>query len=313
VESAIPLTLGDNYYGYPIVGTVPAFFDGHSALNGKNLLASGRLFNTQFEVVIGAQVAAQFHLTLHSKPIVGAHGWGKYDDLHTMFPYTIVGVLSPTGSNLDRAVYTDYHSIWAIHAHPDADEKPQPGAPDPTKEVSAVLVQLHHPAAKYFMIQQINAYENAMAADPTKQIQLVSQTFIDPLQKILLLVAYLVVLVSTLSILISLYLTISQRKRDVAIMRSLGATRADIFYLITMEAAALAGIGVIAGWLLGHGLLALFSSTIAAQFGIIISAWHIQSLEIRIACSVWILGILAGLLPAAMAYRLSVADTLVRE
>ena len=143
VESAIPLTLGDNYYGYPIVGTVPAFFDGHSALNGKNLLASGRLFNTQFEVVIGAQVAAQFHLTLHSKPIVGAHGWGKYDDLHTMFPYTIVGVLSPTGSNLDRAVYTDYHSIWAIHAHPDADEKPQPGAPDPTKEVSAVLVQLH--------------------------------------------------------------------------------------------------------------------------------------------------------------------------
>jgi putative ABC transport system permease protein len=312
VERTIPLTLGDNYYGYPIVGTVPDFFVGHSALNGKDLLTSGRMFNKQFETVVGSQIAAQFHLRL-GQTMIGAHGWAKSNDFHAAFPYTIAGLLAPTGTNIDRAVYTDYHSIWTIHAHPDADDAPDPNAPDPTHEITALLVQLHHPASKYRMIQEINANENAMAADPPKQIQLISQAFIDPLQKVLLLVAYLVVLVSTLSILISLYLTINQRKRDVAIMRSLGATRTDIFFLITLEAAALAGIGVIAGWLVGHGLLALASSTISAQFGIIITAWHVQPVEILIACSVWILGILAGLLPAAMAYRLSVADTLVRE
>lgn len=312
VARAIPLTLGDNYYGYPIVGTVPQFFDGHHALDGGTLLANGRLFNKQFETVVGSQVAAQFHLRLN-QTMIGAHGWGKSNDFHTRFPYTIVGVMAPTGTNLDRAVYTDYHSIWTIHANPDPDDKPEPGAPDPTQEITALLVQLHHPAVRLRMIPEINAYDPAMAASPADEIQKISSAFIAPMQKILLLVAYLVVLVSTLSILISLYLTIHQRKRDVAIMRSLGATQTDVFLLITLEAAALAGIGVLAGWLLGHGLLALSASTIAAQFGIIIAAWQVQPVEILIACSVWILGILAGLLPAAMAYRISVADTLVRE
>ncbi|HEY3379086.1 MAG TPA: ABC transporter permease, partial [Armatimonadota bacterium] len=109
VARVVPLTMGDNYFGWPIVGTVPSFFDGRQPMRGSHLLASGRLFAKPFETVVGAQVAASNHLTLGAL-MIGAHGWGKSNDLHPQFPYTVVGVLAPTGTNLDRAVYTDFHS-----------------------------------------------------------------------------------------------------------------------------------------------------------------------------------------------------------
>jgi len=108
-------------------------------------------------------------------------------------------------------------------------------------------------------------------------------------------------------------LTIHQGRRDIAITRALGATRADVFRQITVEAAALAGLGVICGWVLGHGLIALSASHVMSKFGIYPNAWQVHPVEVGIAASVWALGILAGLLPAAIAYRLPVADTLAKE
>jgi putative ABC transport system permease protein len=311
VETILPLNMGDSYLGWHIVGTVPAFFDGRHAVSGGSLLASGRLFAKPFEVVVGASVAAQQQLHL-GQQIISSHGWMKSDDFHTQFPYTVVGILAPTGSNVDRAVYTDYHSAWIVHAHPDADEKVVPGH-DPTHEVTALLVRLRMPARRFMLIQDINLHQPAMAASPVEEINNLAMLLIAPLQSVLLFVAYLVVVVSALSILISLYLTIFQRRRDIAILRSLGATQGDIFRLITLEAAMLSGVGVLVGWLLGHGLVVFAAPAISARFGFTLTGWLVQPVELTIVCSVWVLGICAGLLPAVMAYRLPVADTLVRE
>lgn len=330
VSAVIPLNMGDNYYGAPIVGTVPEFFNGHKPLRGTQLLAQGRLFEKPFEAVVGAEIARRFQLTL-GQQIAGAHGWTKSDDFHKEFPYTIVGVLARSGSALDRAVYTDYHSVWVIHSHhhhhdgdeegEEAAEGAEPGDPETAhhhhhaanQELTALLVQLSQPARRYGMVREINSHEQAMAIIPVDEISTLISRFVAPLQGLLLGVAYLVIVVAALTILITLYLTIHQRRRDLAVSRALGATRGDIFRLIAVEAAALAGLGVGGGLLLGHALVAVAAPFAMEKLGLLANPWLLAPMELRVALSVWVIGIIAGLLPAAIAYRLPVVDTLTKE
>jgi len=311
VATVVPMNMGDNYLGRPIVCTLPAFFDGRQPIYGHSIIASGRQFSKPFEVVIGAEVAREHHLKL-GQQIIGAHGWALSDDWHKDFPYTVVGFLAPFGNSVDRAIYTDYHSSWIVHSHPDADE-PVVAGHDPTKEITTLLVRFHQTGRRLTYIQDIRLHENAMAANPVDEIETLGNTLMAPLQGVLLIVAYVVVFVSALFILVTLYMTIYQRRRDLSILRSLGATRFNIFSLITLEAALLSGLGVIAGWLLGHGALGAMSPFCLARYGIPLAAWFMQPIEFQIAVSVWVMGILAGLLPAIMAYRLPVADSLQNE
>jgi len=311
VDKVAVVNMGDSYYGAPIVGTTPDFLT-DQARKGDKLLAQGRLFEKPMEVVIGAEVA-RFHRNTLGQQICGSHGWGGSDDIHKNCPYTVVGILAPRGTSVDRAVYADYHSVWEVHKHPDADEAASAPAHKPESEVTAVLVHLKQAGNGFVMEREINANWNAMAARPADVITDLLDRFIAPLQKVILAIAYLVVLVSALSILISLYLTIHQRRRDMAILRSLGATQGDVFRLITLEAAALAGIGVLLGWVVGHALLAAGAPVALSRFGIGINAWQVQPVEFKIMLSVWILGVFAGLLPAAIAYQLPVAETLQKE
>jgi putative ABC transport system permease protein len=311
-ELVVPLTMGDNYLGSPIVGTTPDFLKNRKATGGGTLLAQGRMFEKPFEATVGAQVARLQHVTL-GQQLVGAHGWTKSDDLHPQFPYTVVGIMASTGTAVDRAVYTDYHSTWIVHSHPDADEAAEAHEHHADQELTSVLVRLSQPGRRFMMVRHINEHGAAMAAVPVDQISRLVGVFIAPLQGMLLLVAYLVVVVAALSILIGLYLTIHQRRRDIAILRAVGATRLDVFRMITVEAATIAGFGVVFGWLCGHGLVAALSPLLATRFGIVADPWQLQPLELGLGISVWLLGILAGLLPAAMAYRLPVAEALTAE
>jgi len=329
VESIVPVTMGDNYFGVPIVGTTHDFFAGRSARNGRDLLAGGRYFTRPMEALIGTDVARNQHLALGGK-IVGSHGWGDSGgDTHAEQPYTVVGILAPTGSSLDRAIYTDYSSVWEIHQHHhDEDEHAAAGHHDDEpegidahpgdehghgQEITSLLVRLSKPGRRYQFVEEVNAELPAMAAVPVDEINKVTVTFLNPLRNIMLTVAYLVAIVSALGILATLYLTIHQRRRDIAILRSLGATRGDIFRLITIEAALLAGAGVLLGSLLGHGALAACATYCLREFGVAPAAWHFTPLEGVIAASIWCLGILAGLLPAVLAYRVPVVELEVLE
>lgn len=325
VKRIIPLTMGDNYNGSPIIGTTEDFFiDRQQRHPQEKVISVGTIFHRPFEVVIGADVALRNKLKLGDK-IISAHGWGySSGDMHPDNPFTIVGILARSGSSIDRAVYADYHSTWLVHSQHHETAQPIKSIAETEMadehhdeaahhELTALLVRLKQPTRRFSFVDDINKTAPAMAAVPVDEIRLLDHTLIAPLQRMLLLVSYMVVFVSALSILISLYLTIYQRRRDIAVLRSLGATQGDIFRLITLEATMLAGIGVIIGSLAGHGLIASFAATISEQYGILLQAWQFQTMEIAIAINVWVLGILAGLLPAIMAYRLPVADTLTQE
>jgi putative ABC transport system permease protein len=363
VKRVVPVNMGDNYYGTPIVGTSTDFFAPRTEA-GQRLLASGAMFDKPFQAVVGAEIARRFRMTL-GQQIVGSHGWTTGGEAHAHSPYTVVGILAPTGTSQDRAIYTDYRSVWMQHAHHDEDEEHHEeaaghhdedeehheeaaghhdedeehheeaaGHHDEDKEhheeaaghhdeeedhhdaegmVTALLVQLHQAGRMYRFVEAANHEYAAMATIPVDQVSALGMRFIEPMQRVLLGVAYLVVLVAGLSILISLYLTIYQRRRDIAVLRALGATRGDVFRLITLEAALLAGLGVAGGWLLGHGAVAAGSPWMLLHYGVAPHAWHTNGTELIIAASVWVLGILAGVLPAIMAYRLPVADTLISE
>jgi putative ABC transport system permease protein len=319
VTQVVPLNMGDNYLGTPIVGTTPAFFAGRGAGGATVPLSAGRMFQQPMEAVLGADIARRRHLTVGAS-IVGAHGWAPGGDVHAATPYTVVGILTPTGGSMDRGIYADYHSVWLVHAHAKAEEaghaEPEGGAPEvhlSSGEITVLLVRLAQPGRRYQMADALTKGYPVMATVPVDQVDRIVRTFIAPMQGALVAVAYLVVLVAALSILISLYLTIHQRRRDIAVQRALGATPGDIFRLITLEAALLAGAGVAVGWLAGHGLVAAAGSLAAEKFGIVPHAWAVSPLELAIALTVWVLGIVAGLLPAIVAYRLPVADTLTKE
>ncbi len=208
IARVVPVNMGDTYFGVPIVGTVPRYFEDRQPLRGHNLLAQGRLFAKPFEVTVGADIAARYRLTL-GRQIVSSHGWSNGGDLHPEFPYTVVGILAPTGASLDRAIYTDYHSTWEVHAHhhhhdaagagrhdDDDDDHAAPGA---GKQITTLLVQMTQPGRRYSFVETINAHQHAMAVIPVDEVDKLRKTFIDPMQHILLVVAYLVVIVSALS------------------------------------------------------------------------------------------------------------------
>ena len=313
VKQIVPINMGDSYYGAPIVGTTMDIFAPRIEA-GERILAQGQGFSKPFEAVVGADVARRNQLRL-GQHFAGSHGWTASNDVHTESPYTVVGILALTGTSMDRAVYTDYRSVWEVHSHHDAHDSPAEVAASRRaySMVTALLVRLTQPGRRFRFIEKVNAQQTAMAVIPVDQVSALAQKLIVPLQQLLISVAYLVVFVAGLSILISLYLTIHQRRRDIAILRSLGATQGDIFRLITLEAAMLAGLGVLAGWLIGHGVVAACVPYTLAHYGIAPHAWQVAPAEFLIAGSVWVLGILAGLLPAAIAYRVPVAETIVQE
>lgn len=314
IASAIPLGLGDNFQGYRIVGTEDKIFSLTDRKDSKKPLyhlAGGRFFQSDFEAVIGAQVARQSGLKV-GETFVGTHGLvvtaGSSE--HTDFPYKVVGILSESGSSTDRAIYVSLPSVWSIHekeaeAHQKiAGVEFSAGASSSQNlEVTAVLIRLKSVGLRLWMAQEIQMRTEAMAAIPVNEMLRLYQQILGPMQRVLLGVAALVVVVSALSITATLYQSAERRRCDLAVLRALGAHRSEIFALVVMEALLLTLLGLSAGWLLGHGGLALAGPYLRDGYGIAVSSWMTDRLEWMALGTVACGGLLAGLLPAILAYR----------
>ncbi|MBX3730622.1 MAG: ABC transporter permease [Candidatus Sumerlaeia bacterium] len=351
VRLAVPIGLGDNVGGYRIVGTNLDFFSVQQRDTDTNTtrplyrVGQGRLFEKDFEAVLGAEVARRTGMRV-GDTFVGTHGLVALpgSEQHHEFPYTVVGILEATGSANDRAVFTTLESIWVVHdfevevhrrlfsrqraepepepeAEPEEPARPVPGAgflfgradDEPTRkepEVTAVLVQLQTPGMRLFMADDIRRNTEAMAAIPINQMLRLYDQILLPMQRTLLAVAWVVVVVASLTILATLIQAAERRRRDLAILRALGAHPREIFFLVLIEALLLTTLGVGAGMLVGHGGLALAASHLRESMGVGLSGWTVDSTELRAVAAVWIVGLIAGLIPATLAYRRSPAADL---
>jgi putative ABC transport system permease protein len=313
VAHAIPLGLGDNFRGHRIVGTTAAIRELRRRGDASPLLqiASGRWFGGDFEAVLGADAARATGLR-PGDTFSGSHGLvpAAGAAAHDSHPYTVTGILAPSGTAQDRAIFCSLESVWKVHeadpgAPPDALQGLRRDAPAAAagREVTAVLVQLASPGLRLWLANEINRGTSAQAAIPLNEMLRLSRRLLDPLRAVLVAVAAAVVAVSMLSVAATLLLAAERRRRDAAVLRCLGARRSELLALGLLEALWLAGAGVVLGWLAGHGALACAAGLLESRAGLRLAPWSSGADELKAMLAILAAGLAAGLVPAVAAFR----------
>ena len=318
----IPLTLGDSHQGFPVLGTNQDYFEHlHYGDQRPLVLASGRRFEQLFEVVIGAEVARQLGYKLGDK-LALSHGQGpealaSHEDL----PFEVVGVLARTGTPVDRTLHVSLQALEAIHLGWQGGA-PLPGLSIPArfvqkfdlqpKRVTAALVGLENRAGVFRLQRALHQY-------PDEALQAVLPgVALDQLWNMLGVVEQtlagvsLLVLAMGLSTMVAIvWAGLGERRRELAILRSVGAGRRHIVALLALEGLLLS----LAGALLGYLMLGLAAQAAAswtqAELGLTLPAWGSPASELKLLAGVLLAGLCASLLPAWRAARLTLSDGLM--
>jgi putative ABC transport system permease protein len=317
----VPLALGDSHRGYSVVGTTRGYFDRFSYGAGKKLAyAQGKAFSTVFEAVIGADVAQRLGYRAGDQ-IVLNHGAGDVDLAeHSDKPFTVTGVLSRTGTPVDRSVHVPLEAIEAIHLDW------QGGAPIPgvaiapehvtkfdlrPKAITAMLVGLKNRAGVFRVQRHVNELkdEALVAVLPAVALDQLWQV-VGVAERVLLAVSAMVVAVGLAGLVAVVLAGLNERRRELAILRSVGARPRDIFFLLTLEAMGVTVVGALLGVMLLAALTALLAPLAASQYGLVLEPRLIARSELALLAAVVGVGILASLIPGYRAYRLSLADGL---
>ena len=311
-----PVGLGDNFSGYRIVGTESQFFDLPDR-NGKAFFtfAKGKVFENRFDVVLGSQVAASTGLGL-GDTFFGTHGLVEVTgaEVHRDFPYRVSGILAPTATAQDRAIFGTLESVWEIHETEDRLHSANQGSDQleghREREASAILIRLKTPGLRLWMGDEIRKETDGIAAIQINEILRFQQGIIGPVQQALLFVAAAVVVVSCLTVLVTLHQAAERRRRDIAILRSLGALRREVASLVFAEGLLLTGGGILLGLLLGHGGLALSVGPFRDATGLILDPWRIPQAELVALGIMGLCGSLASFFPSLSCYRRTPIDDL---
>ena len=362
-DFAIPVCLGDYFGPFRSVGTTPEFLERLTfgpANDRKYEFAAGRNFqhapsqHGYFEAVVGARAARDLGVRLgdhlratHGDPEGEGHG----------HPFTVVGILKPTGTPNDRVVLVHIEGFYLMegHAKPVA-ERGQDTPHDKSevapahhreaqhdhaqehavagrlpleqREVTAILVRTATPTATRILENQINEGPVGQAVLPVREIFNLLEFIVRPIQLLLLILTALICLVSGVSILVSIYNSMSDRRHDIAVMRALGASRATVMSVVLLESILIALGGGAIGWLGAHAVIGLAGPRIEARTGVPIAFWDLAppipdfelwgfapimrwlSPEILMIPALIVLAVLVGLLPAVAAYRTDVAKSL---
>lgn len=313
VKRAIPLALGDSYQNFRIVGTDTSYTNLYQAT-----LADGTWWTADMEIVAGATVARTLQLQV-GNTFASAHGLTTEGSAHEETPYRIMGILKPTGKIIDNLLFTNITSIWHTHEHDDDSlntsvTKPSPlvksiNAGDSTKEITSLLIKYRNPIAAIQLPRMINSHTNMQAASPafeTARLFSILGVGVD----LLLGLAMVIIFISALSIFIALYNSLKERRYDLAIMRSMGATRLKLFITVLMEGTTMALLGSIAGLILGHFVVhfLLAMSEEGSRTGV--HALVLYSEEVILLVVSLFLGIVCSLIPAIQAWRTDIHHVL---
>lgn len=308
VKKSIALALGDSYRGFRIVGTVHDYVAHYGART-----AAGRLWERPMEAVLGAEIAERTGHTVGAK-FTGAHGLSEGGDQHEAQPYTVVGVLAPSGTVLDRLVLTGVESVWAVHAeHHDIKEVTDIARQmsDEEKEYTALLIQYASPLAAAILPRYINNNSKMQAASPafeTARLFSIIGVGVDVLRGF----ALVLIFAAGLSVFIALYNALNERRYDLAVMRTLGARPGKLMALMLFEGLLLASLGAGFGLALGHALTQLLGRLLKAAHQVEVTGWAWVGDELWLIALALAVGVIAALLPAWRAARTEIAGTLAR-
>ncbi len=344
VKSSLPMVFGDNVGGFKVIGTTTDFFTKFEYRKGLQIgMADGKPFTGDFEAVLGAEVAQNLRLKTGDSITVrhgletneqGAHDHGKMP---------IVGTLAATGTAIDKGVYMTMRTVWDTHydeyeearqaaeqalatangekkseAQSDAkaehskehkEEHHEHPIPPEFTTVTALAVKLKSPVFYDSFTRSVNDGTSAQAAMPIREIMGLFQ-IVGNVNGILLGISYLVIIVGAVSIVVAMYTSLNERRREIAILRSLGAHRRSIVGLMLAEAVIIGFVGSVVGLALSRIGLSLAKSALQQQLGakLDFALWY--SFDAPLLAGVLALTALVALLPALNAYRTDVAANL---
>lgn len=328
VEWTVPIALGDSHRGFRVVGTTSDYFR-HIGFAGDERLrfASGRAFDDRalatadfaglFEAAIGAEVADRLGYSVGAQ-IVLAHGTARVNlHKHEDRPFQVVGVLARTGTAVDQGVYVSLPAIEAIHLNwrggtriaRDVDDARLAEASLQPQSVTAAFIGLRTRVAVFELQRTVNAYagEPLSAILPGVALQQL-WSLLGTVERALLVAAGCVVAAGLMVVLTTVLATLNERRREMAILRSVGAGPRHVFGLLLLEAAGLATAGAVLGLLLAHAGLWLLAPWLQARFGLYLPPAIPGTGELQLLGAIVGAGVLVGLLPAILAYRRSLQD-----
>lgn len=343
-EYAIPTQLGDSYRGLPVLATTAEFFTkfvpAFSGGEGRAWrVAEGRVFEGAFEVVLGARAAAATGLNIgdeislyHGFPRSkraqdGEAGGGADPHVHDEFSYRVVGIMALTGTPHDRALFTNLESSWVLHAH----DRRKDGASDPGSVVTTVddIVEsdrkitgiLYRAPARggaggsgasafiFTVRNELGSDPTLVVAEPSTEIRNLFE-IVGDIDQILVGMAAVVMVSSGIGIMLALYNSMEQRRRQIAILRVLGLGRGRVFGLVVTESAVIGSIGAVAGVLLALVGTRVVAGILRDELGLVIEPVFTARVVMVVAMASVGLSALAGIVPAVVAYRTSVAKHL---
>jgi putative ABC transport system permease protein len=301
VAQVIPMALGDSAQGYRIVGT-----DAQYAALYEARYAQGQWQERPLQAVIGAEVARTQGWRL-GRQFVGSHGLGAGGDEHADNPFTVAGVLAPTGGVIDRLILTPVSSVWAVHeAHhghqEDHDTHDADHAQEPPRELTLLLVRYRSPLAAVTLPRWVNSQGALQAASPALEAARLFRLVgvgIEVLQGF----AAVMLLAAGLSVFIALTHAVRERQPELAMMRMLGAPPARVATTVALEALALALTGAALGLALGHGLTQAVGWALRAQQSLALTGAWLSPAEAWVPALAAGLALLACLGPTWRAYR----------
>ena len=308
VAWTIPMSLGDSYYGYRVVGTTEAFFEHYRFRgDGRPTLAAGAVMASDRDVVLGSEVAERRGLTVGDEIALthGLRGTGIMD--HEEHPFRVVGVLAPTWTPIDRSLYVTLDGVDAMHAD-------FPGIA-PEQRDAQLLTSFLVGTKNRFESLRLQREINTDATEPmTAILPAVSLTelwhTIGYAEDGARIITTAVLLVGLMGMLVSLYSTLQERRREMAILRSLGAGPRRIALLLIFESGVLSAAGAVVGVLVTYGALLVGAGWAERHFGIAIPITAPGRLEWIYLAGVVVAGLLVGLVPAWRAYRHALQDGL---
>ncbi|WP_045402448.1 ABC transporter permease [Vibrio campbellii] len=318
VDWAIPISLGDSHKGFRVMGTNHSYFE-HYKYGSKQPLtfSEGREFNGLFETVLGSDVAKQLGYKIGSEIII-AHGisdvgFSRHDNL----PFKVVGILAPTGTPVDKTVHVSLEAIEAIHVGWESGARlgPTPSAADlkardfQPKQITAMLVGLKSRIQTFALQRQINTYPKEPLSAIMPGVALHELWgMMSVAEQALMAVSGFVVVAGLLGMLSSLLTSLQERRREMAILRAMGARPKHVFSLLISEASLLTFAGIITGVAGLYSILALLQPIIQQSYGIHLTLAALSPYEWMLLGFVQCAGIVIGFIPAFRAYRQSLSD-----
>jgi putative ABC transport system permease protein len=325
IKVAVPICLGDNYKDATVIATLPDFFEKFEYRDGQPyVFAEGENFreDAPYSAVVGATTAHKYGLRKGDKfkPSHGRAGEGG----HEHGEFTVVGVLAPTGTSNDEAVFVNLEGFYRQHAHHEEGEHGEEAAdehhhedetmPEKEKEVTAILVLTEEgdPIRMGALPRVLEKELNVQAVKPSAVIADLLQGLVGDVQVVLLILAVWVVVVAGIGMMVSIYNSMNDRRHEIAIMRALGARRRTVMIVVVLESILLALGGGAIGVCLGHGLTAALGPLIAESARVsAINPFQFQTTELVLIPGLVVLASVVGYLPALMAYRTDVAESLI--